>query len=118
MEILKPNWPAPKNVFAFFTTRIGGVSSDPWSANNLSFNVGDKLESVQTNWKLLSKKISLPSRPQLLEQIHGIDIVKAECNGSTKIAPKHLNVLLTARLHMILQFCNASCHLKWVCPSC
>ena len=56
MEILKPNWPAPKNVFAFFTTRIGGVSSDPWSANNLSFNVGDKLESVQTNWELLSKK--------------------------------------------------------------
>ncbi len=85
MEILKPNWPAPKNVFAFFTTRIGGVSSDPWSANNLSFNVGDKLESVQTNWELLSKKISLPSPPQLLEQIHGIDIVKAECNGSTKI---------------------------------
>lgn len=85
MEIFRPNWPAPKNVFSFFTSRIGGVSSDPWKASNLSFNVGDKLESVQTNWKLLSKKISLPSSPQLLEQVHGINIVKADCNGSIKI---------------------------------
>jgi YfiH family protein len=85
MEILRPNWPAPSNISAFFTTRVGGISSHPWNTNNLSYDVGDKFEFVLENWRLLTRKIDLPPNPQLLNQVHGTNIVIAECSGTIKI---------------------------------
>jgi len=85
MEILKPNWPAPENISAFITTRKGGLSLSPWSSNNFSLSVGDNIKSVEKNWRLLSQEISLPSPPQLLDQVHGANIVQATCDGSTVI---------------------------------
>ena len=83
MEILKPNWPAPENISAFITTRKGGLSLSPWNSNNFGFNVGDNIKSVENNWRLLSQEVSLPSRPQLLDQVHGVNVVQATCDGST-----------------------------------
>ncbi|MBL4567914.1 MAG: laccase domain-containing protein, partial [Porticoccus sp.] len=81
MDILKPDWPAPSNICVAISTRYGGQSLPPWDSLNLAFHVGDKAESVEQNWQLLSKQLHLPSAPQLLNQIHGTDVVKAGCDG-------------------------------------
>jgi YfiH family protein len=83
-----PSWPAPENVHAAISTRIGGQSVSPWGELNLAYHVGDNPKVVEKNWQLLSeqllsKKQPLPSSPQLLQQVHGTTIVDAVCNGST-----------------------------------
>lgn len=36
---IKPNWPAPTNVAAISTTRVGGVSLAPFDQLNLGLHV-------------------------------------------------------------------------------
>ena len=81
MNILKPDWPAPVNVFSAITTRKGGASLPPWDSLNLGFNVGDSADSVKKNWRYLSKELNLPSAPQLLDQVHGAHVIKATCHA-------------------------------------
>ena len=85
MEIITPDWPAPENIVAAITTREGGVSLAPWDTLNISFNTKDKHLSIEKNWQLLSKELNLPSLPQVLDQVHGIDIVRAHSGGSNVI---------------------------------
>ncbi|MFT7267202.1 MAG: YfiH family protein [Porticoccus sp.] len=81
MNILKPDWPAPVNVFSVITTRRGGVSLPPWDSLNLGLNTGDSLDSIKRNWRGLSKELNLPSVPQLLDQVHGSHVIKAICGA-------------------------------------
>ena len=63
------------------TTRRGGLSSGPWRSLNLAYHVGDCSVAVQQNWQLLSALLHFPSAPQLLEQVHGTEIVVAQDDG-------------------------------------
>ena len=70
-----PDWPAPLNVNALFTTRNGGVSggkSDVYATLNLGSHVNDDLSNVEKNRAILSQH--LPSTPKWLEQVHGTTI--------------------------------------------
>ena len=69
---LLPDWPAPANVCAVFTTRHGGSSAAPWDSMNLGDHVGDLPEHVAINRRRLQKAIS--SRPVFLKQVHGVDV--------------------------------------------
>ena len=71
-----PDWPAPKNVRASQTTRIGGVSSAPYDSLNLGDHVGDDPIAVARNRMLLNTL--LPSEPVWLEQVHGIVVANAD----------------------------------------
>lgn len=84
MDLIIPNWPVPTNISAAITTRRGGCSTGPWDSLNLAFHVGDNSKSVEQNWQSVSKQLNLPSTPQLLNQVHGIDIV--EVGGSKETA--------------------------------
>ena len=53
VDWLVPDWPAPGNVRALFTTRAGGVSSAPYDSMNLGDHVGDQPAQVQANRALL-----------------------------------------------------------------
>ena len=64
-----PDWPAPCNVQALFTTRHGGVSSGPYASLNLGDHVGDNPLVVKQNRAKLRR--ALPSEPQWLKQVHG-----------------------------------------------
>jgi polyphenol oxidase len=64
------DWPAPKNIHAGTTTRIGGYSHGAWSGMNLAMHVGDNAEHVFQNRILLKEFLSLPGEPHWLEQIH------------------------------------------------
>lgn len=67
-----PDWPAPRNVKALFTTRNGGVSggvNGAYASLNLGAHVNDNLADVTHNRALL--RHHLPAEPKWLKQVHG-----------------------------------------------
>ena len=73
---ITPDWPAPGNVRALFTTRNGGVSSGPYASLNLGDHVGDDPAAVKQNRVLL--RGILPSEPRWLKQVHGTTPVRVD----------------------------------------
>lgn len=74
--VITPDWPAPKQVRAFSTTRRGGVSNGAWRSLNLGFGNGDSSVSVGCNRELL--RAMLPDEPAWLKQVHGGAVVRHE----------------------------------------
>ena len=74
-EFIIPDWPAPANVKARQTTRLGGYSVAPYESLNLGSHVQDDDLAVAKNRQLLSDY--LPSEPIWLNQVHGIEVVDA-----------------------------------------
>jgi len=80
---ITPNWPAPSNVKALFTTRNGGGSSAPYASLNLGDHVGDNPLTVKQNRALLRR--FLPGEPGWLKQVHGtksVDLDEHDCTSS------------------------------------
>jgi len=77
IELLRPDWPAPKGVYAASTLRMGGISQAPFDELNLGSHVGDDLHAVQENRLRLQQQLQLPQSPQWLNQIHTTEIIKA-----------------------------------------
>ena len=71
---ITPEWDAPTNVKACCTTRLGGVSTQPFDCMNLSSNVGDDYNNVKENRDRISNYLGLPGEPFWLQQVHGCDI--------------------------------------------
>ena len=70
MKTIVPNWPAPKNVKAFASTRVGGFSTAPYQGLNLGAHVGDDLSIVEKNRDWLAQEAKMPSAPIWLNQTH------------------------------------------------
>ncbi len=64
-------WPAPANVIAGITTRVGGESQGNYAGFNLAMHVGDDPSRVEKNRQQLKDFLQLPSEPRWLEQVHG-----------------------------------------------
>lgn len=75
LNFITPHWPAPANVKALQTTRMGGVSIAPYASLNLGAHVGDDPIAVAANRQLLSPY--LPSEPVWVNQVHGVDVIDA-----------------------------------------
>lgn len=75
LNFIHPNWPAPSNVKALQTLRVGGNSVAPFQSFNLAMHVGDDALVVAKNRQLLSDY--LPSEPVWVNQVHGIDAIDA-----------------------------------------
>jgi YfiH family protein len=76
---VRPVWPCARNVRAFCTTRLGGVSEGPWASLNLGTGVGDAAAAVAENRKRLA--MALPGEPGWLSQVHGRTVVRREDLG-------------------------------------
>ena len=74
-----PDWPAPANVKALQSTRLGGISAVPYDSLNLGTHVGDNPRVVAHNRQLLAPH--MPSEPIWLEQVHGKVVVNADAAG-------------------------------------
>ena len=74
--LIYPDWPAPANVKAMQTTRLGGLSTAPYDTLNLGLHVGDDAVSVNRNRQMLEPM--LPSEPVWLEQVHGTVVANAD----------------------------------------
>ncbi|EKD74083.1 MAG: hypothetical protein ACD_45C00083G0005 [uncultured bacterium] len=125
MIFIQPDWPAPPNVKACTTTRVGGVSLAPYNELNLALHVGDAKQHVQKNRTLLKTRLALPSEPIWLEQTHSTIVVPATADNLGKEAdatfasePNCVCVVLTADCLPIL-LCNragthvAAIHAGW-----
>jgi copper oxidase (laccase) domain-containing protein len=77
LQYITPDWPAPPNVRALTTTRLGGASRGPYESFNLGDHVGDDPGAVQRNRELLREALNLPSEPLWLKQVHGTNVVDA-----------------------------------------
>lgn len=73
---IAPDWPAPRNVRAWVTTRQGGVSRGQYASMNLATHVGDDPAAVAVNRRVLRE--CLPAEPGWLEQVHGCNVVSGE----------------------------------------
>ena len=80
---LVPDWPAPENVRAVFTTRQGGVSNIPYDSMNLGDHVGDAPAHVDANRALLARATGV--RSVFLKQVHGSEVAPLD----TAIADGH-----------------------------
>ncbi|MCL5668925.1 MAG: peptidoglycan editing factor PgeF [Gammaproteobacteria bacterium] len=74
---ITPGWPAPPNVRAISTTRLGGVSTAPYDSFNLGDHVGDNPAHVSANRARLTASLQLPNSPAWLRQVHGTHVVNA-----------------------------------------
>ncbi len=70
MKTIVPNWPAPKNVKAFASTRVGGFSTGSYQGLNLGAHVGDDRSVVEKNRNWLAQQANMPSDPIWLNQTH------------------------------------------------
>lgn len=75
MQILEPEWPAPRSVRAAFTLRMGGVSTPPCDSLNIGAHVGDVPAAVAENRRRVRAHLELPVEPLWLEQVHGIGVL-------------------------------------------
>jgi YfiH family protein len=80
-----PDWPAPPNVQALFTTRNGGFSIGPYHSLNLGDHVGDDPFAVAQNRALLRQY--LPENPRWLNQVHGTQAIQADASDCSGPSP-------------------------------
>ena len=76
LDWIKPNWPAPENIYCISTTRRGGFSKGNFTSLNLGNFVDDTKECVIKNRNVLIKQLDLQQEPNWLEQQHGTDVVQ------------------------------------------
>lgn len=103
-DFIIPRWPVPSGIRAVSTTRLGGVSSPPYSSFNLAAHVGDREAHVWANRRQLRCLLDLPSEPLWLHQVHGNRVVCADmlthgpqaADASYSREPQHLCAVLTA----------------------
>lgn len=87
LNLITPDWPAPKNIKAFTTTRIGGYSQAPYDSFNLAIDIGDDHpENIIRNRALLKEHLRLPGEPVWIKQIHGINVIQADSPATDFIA--------------------------------
>ncbi|TVO70769.1 peptidoglycan editing factor PgeF [Sedimenticola selenatireducens] len=123
--LLTPEWPAPRSIKAVMTTRHGGMSKPPYDSLNLGEHVGDDLQSVLENRRLLVSVANLPSMPLWLNQVHGTNVLDCAAAIGSNMAdavttdrPQQVCVVMTADCLPVL-LCNragtrvAAVHAGW-----
>jgi hypothetical protein len=74
---IRADWPAPSNIIAGSTTRLGGVSNGRYRSLNLGGHVGDQPGHVAENRRRFVEMCDLPEEPFWLKQVHGTQVVSA-----------------------------------------
>ena len=101
---LVPDWPAPENVRAVFTTRLGGVSNIPFDSMNLGDHVGDAKAHVDANRALLARATG--ARSVFLTQVHGSEVALMD----TAVADGHqADACVTTRHQLACTIMVADC---------
>ncbi|CAB1276837.1 peptidoglycan editing factor PgeF [Candidatus Nitrosacidococcus tergens] len=111
LPTITPNWPVLNHIYAYTTTRQGGISTAPYDSLNLGDHVGDISESVKQNREILYQALSLPNEPIWLTQIHSNKVIDGanhtdrQGDGCFSHHPNVVCAILTADCLPIL-ICN------------
>ena len=113
-QFIVPSWSVPAGVSAASTTRVGGVSVDPFASFNLGTHVGDRLAHVEANRHLLAEHLDLPATPYWLEQVHGsealyVDAASVNTRDNNKIAFPVADAAWTDQPNVVLAIMTADC---------
>lgn len=103
LDLIRPDWPAPRNVRALSTTRAGGVSPGPYASLNLGEHVGDDPKAVAANRAQLQHSLDR-AMPRWLSQVHGVRVTH---DGDTTHAPA--DAAVTARREVACAIMTADC---------
>jgi YfiH family protein len=71
---IEADWPAPTEIVAGSTTRIGGVSTGAHGSLNLGAHVGDDPVAVRENRRRFVEMCALGEEPDWLTQVHGTGV--------------------------------------------
>ncbi|HIG91872.1 MAG: peptidoglycan editing factor PgeF [Methylococcales bacterium] len=77
-SLVNVDWPVAEGIHAISTVRWGGVSLGAYDSLNLAMHVGDSVQSVSQNRKILRQQCSLPSEPVWLNQTHSSKVICAD----------------------------------------
>ncbi len=93
IELIYPDWPLQDKVMAFATTRIGGVSTDPYNEFNAALHVGDDQKNVLKNRLRINQCLGDSVDTKWLKQTHSTiavdaasidtDVVEADASFTT-----------------------------------
>ena len=72
-NLITPKWNIPSNVKCLITTRNGGISTGNFASFNLATHVGDNIDYVNYNRKLLLSHVS--NEPLWLKQTHSTNVL-------------------------------------------
>jgi YfiH family protein len=110
-DLIRPDWPAPKEVHALSTTRRGGVSTGVYASLNLGEHVGDDLRSVAANRDHLQQELGRAT-PHWLKQVHSVKVARlgggpvgGPADASVTSRPSEACVIMTADCLPVL-FCD------------
>lgn len=110
---LRPDWPAPVNIVALTTTRMGEGRAGPYSSFNIAGHVGDDKQMVSTNRLRLLQACDGLEHIQWLNQIHSTTLIEAglsiapDADGSFTAATGVACAVMTADCLPLL-FCDAN----------
>ncbi len=108
---IRPDWPAPANIRAVTTTRLGGSSIGPYESFNLGDHVGDDPLAVERNRARLRAELNLPAEPLWLKQVHGVEVAYAPRTAPGATA----DGAWTDRPAMVLAVLTADCLPVFLC---
>lgn len=103
INFIQPNWPAPPNVKALQTTRVGGVSKSAYASLNLGAHVNDDPIAVAANRQLLSAYV--PSEPVWVNQVHGVTVIDA----ATSSCLENADASFTTKPNVVCVTMTADC---------
>jgi polyphenol oxidase len=102
---LEADWPAPEGIKALSTYRDGGASTGRYASLNLGDHVGDDPATVAENRRRLRYEAALPSEPQWLAQVHGVQV--ANLDSDTPRGPA--DAAFTQRPDRVCAILTADC---------
>ncbi len=116
-NILRADWPAPKNIHAFTTMRHGlGFSRAPFNEFNLGnrySQLGDEPNTVEKNRELLFREFALPGWPHWLKQVHGTDVLRVDTaptiTGDFRSDEPVADASVTSQKNIVLSILTADC---------
>lgn len=114
-KFVHPNWITPPNIGCLVTTRLGGVSPNPWDSMNLGLNTADSKQNLEANRNILSKQLPQGMQVQWLEQVHGKSGVKAM--GQVEPAPPKADYCYTTTQGIACAVLTADCLPILICNS-
>ena len=107
MSFIHAQWQAPQSVKTLVSTRIGGVSQQPFDTFNLGDHVGDLASNVSLNRAIFSKE--LPAEPLWLKQTHSTVVSTPQSRQSMPGSSIHADASVSNIPNEVLVIMTADC---------